>query len=111
MKTHSTPSAARCCGGADARLLAAALGVLMLAAAEPALAAAASTTFDNLYDTLKAWAEGTLGKSLAVVMLIVGLAAGCLRGSLTGAVICLGAALALASGPDMIDAIFSASAG
>lgn len=110
MKTRNSQPARRFCGPNARILAAAALGLAVFAAAEPALAAGASTTFDNLYATLKAWAEGTLGKSLAVVMLIVGLAAGCLRGSLTGAVICLGAALALASGPDMIDAIFSASA-
>lgn len=87
-------------------LAAAAIGLTLFAAAEPALAA--GNAFDTLYATLKGWAEGALGKSLAIVMLIVGLAAGCLRGSLTGAVICLGAALALATGPDMIDMVFEA---
>ncbi len=63
--------------------------------------------FDSLYTHLNAWATGTLGKSIALVFLLVGLAVGVLRGSIVGAISCLAAALSLVIAPSVINTIFA----
>lgn len=77
-----------------------------------ALCWADSTThandFDSLYTHLNAWATGTLGKSIALVFLLVGLGVGVLRGSIVGAISCLAAALSLVIAPSVINTIFAA---
>ena len=85
----------------------AALAVLGLLLAEPS-SAAGTAGFDRLYETLDTWISGSLGKSIAIGFLIVGLASGLLRGNLAAAVVSLGCALALAVGPEIIDSVFSA---
>lgn len=90
-------------------LLTALFAVAGLAAVEPALAATSSdTTFSSIYDTLKSWAEGTLGKVVAISMFMVGLAAGIVRQSVMAVVAGLAAALVMAYGPGVIEGMFSA---
>ena len=57
---------------------------------------------------LKNWSQGTLGRSIALMFLLVGLGVGVVRGSIMGAVGCLAAAMALFIGPQIIDNIFTA---
>lgn len=52
---------------------------------------------------------GSLGKSLALGFLLIGLASGLLRGNLSAAVVALGAALALVVGPEIIESVFTTS--
>lgn len=63
--------------------------------------------FNQLYSQLLAWTTGTLGKSIALIFLLIGLGLGAVRGSILGAVTCLAAALALVVAPDIVDAIFT----
>lgn len=56
---------------------------------------------------LKAWSTGTLGKSIALMFLLVGLGVGVIRGSIMGAVGCV-TSMALFIGPQIIEQIFTA---
>lgn len=86
------------------------LSFAALAAALPECAFAAGTDkdFQSLYDMLKNWSQGTLGRSIALMFLLVGLGVGVVRGSIMGAVGCIAAAMALFIGPQIIDNIFTA---
>ena len=64
--------------------------------------------FADLYAMLKAWSTGTLGKSIALMFLLVGLGVGVIRGSIMGAVGCVAASMALFIGPQIIEQIFTA---
>lgn len=72
-----------------------------------AFAANGDTDFQDLYNMLQSWAQGTLGRSIALMFLLVGLGVGVVRGSIMGAVGCLAAAMALFIGPQIIDNIFT----
>lgn len=72
-----------------------------------ALAAGSADDFKNLYETLNAWITGSLGKSIALTFLIVGLAVGVLRGSIVAAVVSIGVSLALIAVPSIITNIFT----
>ena len=63
--------------------------------------------FNQLYTQLLAWTTGTLGKSIALIFLLIGLGIGAVRGSILGAITCLAAALALVVAPDIVEAIFT----
>ena len=52
--------------------------------------------------------QGTLGKSIALMFLLVGLGVGVIRGSIMGAVGCVAASMALFIGPQIIEQIFTA---
>lgn len=82
---------------------------LACVAIEPAFAAASTdTTFTSIYDTLKTWAEGSLGKVVAIAMFLVGLAAGVVKQSVMAVVAGVAAALVMAYGPTVIEGMFSA---
>ncbi|MCD8338906.1 MAG: hypothetical protein LUC43_01695 [Burkholderiales bacterium] len=73
-----------------------------------AFASNGDTDFADLYDKLSTWSQGTLGRSIALMFLLVGLGVGVIRGSIMGAVVCIAAAMALFIGPQIIDNIFTA---
>lgn len=70
-----------------------------------------SGDFQQLYQQLLDWTGGTLGKSIALIFLLIGLGVGTLRGSILGAVACLAAAISLVIAPDVINSIFTTGAG
>ena len=78
--------------------------------ADPAFAAASptgTTDFDALYNRLLGWVGGSLGKSVALAFLVVGLCVGIIRGNLTAAIVTLGAGIALAMFPAIIENLFT----
>lgn len=79
--------------------------------AEPANAATGGGEFQKLYELIAGWAQGYLGRAIAVAFVIVGLLTGLVRGSVIGAVTAIGAAVALLMLPTIIDAIFTGSVG
>ncbi len=89
-------------------LLSLTFAVLAAALPEYAFAAGTDQDFQSLYDMLKNCSQGTLGRSIALMFLLVGLGVGVVRGSIMGAVGCLAAAMALFIGPQIIDNIFTA---
>ena len=54
------------------------------------------------------WSQGTLGRTLALGMFIVGIAAGIMRQSIMAAVAGVAGALVMNYGPNVIDSIFGA---
>lgn len=89
------------------------VSVFVLSAVCPDAAWAGTSTggqehFADLYAMLKAWSTGTLGKSIALMFLLVGLGVGVIRGSIMGAVGCVAASMALFIGPQIIEQIFTA---
>ena len=97
--THQTPSVPLLTRWAAA--------VTVFLMTTPALAA--GTEFDSLYNILRGWATGGLGKSISIIFLLVGLGMGAIRGSIVGAIVCISAALALVLAPGIIDAVFTVS--
>ena len=65
--------------------------------------------FKTLYDQLLGWAGGTLGKSIALLFLLIGLVRGLSRGSIYAAVVSIAAGLSLVLAPSIIDSIFGAA--
>ena len=75
--------------------------------AQSALALEHSDDFKSLYDQLLGWAGGTLGKSIALLFLLIGLGTGLARGSIYAAVVAIAAGLSLVIAPTIIDSIFA----
>ena len=57
---------------------------------------------------LTGWSQGTLGRTLALGMFVVGIAAGIVRQSVMAAVAGIAGALVLNYGPTVIDSVFGA---
>ena len=75
---------------------------------EIALASAGDVqAFDKLYTQLTGWAQGSLGKSIAIIFLLVGLAVGLAKGSLYAGVVSIACGLTLMIAPSVIDSIFT----
>lgn len=65
--------------------------------------------FNSVWTTVKSWTQGTLGKVMALVMILVGIAAGIARQSLMGFVVGAGSGIGLYSAPLVIESIMGAS--
>lgn len=85
--------------------------VLSVGLTQDALAATQGAEFNGVYDLVKAWSVGGLGKVISLAFLLVGLAIGVLRGSVLAAVSTIAAAVALLLGPSIIDALFTTAGG
>ncbi len=84
--------------------------VLLAFALAPCLAQAGvgGAEFDTIYTTLTDWAQGTLGRVIALGMILVGLGIGVIRQSIMGAIVGVAGGLALFNAPDIIDGIVGA---
>lgn len=90
------------------------LAATMAFAAFVSTEAAAATSmapdaFDALYATIAGWCKGTLGKSISLAFLVIGLSLGIIRGSIVAAVTCIAASLSLMIAPTILEAIFTVS--
>lgn len=65
--------------------------------------------FSEVYDKITGWAQGTLGKILALTCIVVGTAFTISRGTLIYAVIGIAMCLVLYNAPTVIDGILSAT--
>ena len=68
-----------------------------------------STEFGSIYTMLTGWLQGTLGRSMAVTFVAVGLVGGVMRGSIMGFVVGIAAGLGVYTAPTVIDAIVTAT--
>ena len=85
------------------------LGVAAFAAAGAALATTSTDTdFQSVVALLTGWSQGTQGRTLALGMFVVGIAAGIVRQSVMAAVAGIAGALVLNYGPTVIDSVFGA---
>ncbi len=71
----------------------------------PAMASTANTDFDAVFTTLKDWVEGSLGRVLAIAMIIIGITMGVARQSIMAFAIGIAAGLGLYTAPAIIESI------
>lgn len=81
-------------------------GVVLLASG--AVMAGTDATFQTVADTLKNWSEGSLGTTVAIGTLVVGLATAIVRQSLMPAAVAAGVAVTANWGPGILSGMFSA---
>ena len=82
---------------------------IYLALTQAALATGGDAEFGDIYQKLTDWAQGTLGKLLALICIVVGMAITVTRGSLIWAVIGFGMCLVLYNAPTIIDSLMDAT--
>lgn len=85
------------------------LGVLLALAAGMACAGTGGSEFDEVYDTIVEWMQGTLGRIIAITMILVGLVAGVVRQSIMAFVIGVAGGMGLYQAPSVIEAIMGAA--
>lgn len=84
------------------------IALTALVASSTVFAGTDGTEFQDLYTMVKGWTNGYLGRSIALVFLLIGLGVGVIRGSIISAVGCIAAAMCLLIAPSVIESIISA---
>lgn len=80
-----------------------------VAATTPAMASTTNTDFDLVFTTLREWTEGSLGRVLAISMIIIGITMGIARQSIMSFAIGIAAGLGLYTAPAVVEGIVSAT--
>lgn len=80
----------------------------VMAASVPAFAGTTGTEFGPLYNLVKGWSEGFLGRTLAIAAFLVGAIVGFAKSTAMPALIGIVFAVLFAIGPGIIDGIASA---
>lgn len=83
--------------------------VMAFVAAAPAMASTTNTDFDTVFQTLRDWTEGSLGRVLSIAMVIIGITMGVARQSIMAFAIGIAAGLGLYTAPTVIESIVSAT--
>jgi len=78
---------------------------LLLAVASGSAVAGTDATFDAVYQTIRGWATGSLGKLFAVAAFIIGMGIGLVKQSAMAIVLGLAFALIMFYGPGIIDSL------
>ena len=90
-------------------VLAVITAVALLAAAGTTLAGTTGTEFQTLYTLLTGWMTGFLGRSVAVIFIIIGVIAGAARQSIMGFVLGISAGVGMFLAPAIIDNVVTAT--
>ena len=90
---------------AKAGIVALALGLMACSV----IAGQGGDEFSAVYDTLVDWSQGTLGRIIAIAMILVGLVAGVVRQSIMAVVMGVAGCMALYNAPTVIEAIMTAN--
>ena len=90
------------------RVIAMAAGLCL---AENALAGTGGDEFVDVWDTLKEWIQGTLGRVIAGSMILVGIVAGVARQSISAFAVGIGGGIGMYNTPTVIESVLSASLG
>lgn len=80
----------------------------VMAATAPAFAGTSGTEFGGLYNLVKGWSEGYLGRTLAIAAFLVGAIVGFAKSTAMPALVGIIFAVMFAIGPGIIDGIASA---
>ena len=86
----------------------ASLGAATLVLAAPAFAGTSGSEFGGLYNLVKGWSEGFLGRTLAIAAFLVGAIVGFAKSTAMPALVGIIFAVLFAIGPGIIDGIASA---
>jgi conjugal transfer pilus assembly protein TraA len=85
------------------------VSVVAAAASAPAVASTTNTDFDAVFLTLKDWTEGSLGRVLAISMILIGITMGVARQSIMAFAVGIAAGLGLYTAPTVIESVVSAT--
>ena len=96
---------------ANARRLSMAVAIAtgLTLVATSVLAGTGGDEFSAVYDTLVEWSQGTLGRIIAIAMILVGLVAGVVRQSIMSFVMGLAGGMGLYNAPAVIEAVMTAT--
>lgn len=83
--------------------------VLSFLLSDAAYAGAGGAEFDEVWDTLRGWTEGTLGRIIAGAIILVGIIAGIARQSLMAFAIGIAGGMGLSYSPEIIETIMTAT--
>lgn len=83
--------------------------VAMLFFATIAEAGTGGSEFDSIWETVKDWSQGTLGRVISVVMVLVGIVGGIARQSIMAFAIGVGGGVGLYNTPNIIESIVTAT--
>jgi conjugal transfer pilus assembly protein TraA len=86
-----------------------ALGLMVLMMAEPSFAGTGGDAFTDVWDTLKDWTQGTLGRIVAGAMVLVGIVGGIARQSLMAFALGIGGGMGLYNTPTVVESVMSAT--
>jgi len=89
--------------------LAVAAAAIVIMSPDIAHAGANATEFDDVWQTLKDWTQGTLGRVIAGTTVLVGLFMGVARQSIMSFAIGLGSGIGLYNAPTVIENILTAA--
>lgn len=85
------------------------LAICLFILTSTALAGGAGMEFEDVWQQIKDWSQGTLGRIIAGAMVLVGLVGGIVRQSLIALAIGIGGGLGIYNAPDIIESIVSAT--
>lgn len=85
----------------------AALAVVLVAV--PVWASSSSGPLSDVYTELTDWSQGTVGKVIALGMMLVGIVSGIANQSLMAFAVGIGGGLGLYNAPTIIDTVFNAT--
>lgn len=74
-----------------------------------AVAGTGGTEFDDVWDTVKDWTQGTLGRIIAGSMILVGIVGGIARQSLMAFALGIGGGMGLYNAPTVVEAVLGAT--
>ncbi|MEK6167717.1 TraA family conjugative transfer protein [Vibrio cholerae] len=86
-----------------------ALGLMALMISEPSFAGTCGDAFTDVWDTLKDWTQGTLGRIVAGAMVLVGIVGGIARQSLMAFALGIGGGMGLYNTPTVVESVMSAT--
>ncbi|MGN1393011.1 MAG: TraA family conjugative transfer protein [Succinivibrionaceae bacterium] len=83
--------------------------LLLIVVCDHSWAGTGGAEFDSVWETLKNWIQGTLGRIVSGSMILVGLIAGVARQSITAFAIGIGGGIGLYNTPNVIESVLSAT--
>ncbi|WP_188731918.1 TraA family conjugative transfer protein, partial [Pseudoalteromonas gelatinilytica] len=84
-------------------------GLMALMISEPSFAGTGGDAFTDVWDTLKDWTQGTLGRIVAGAMVLVGIVGGIARQSLMAFALGIGGGMGLYNTPTVVESVMSAT--
>ncbi|MEE7510535.1 TraA family conjugative transfer protein, partial [Vibrio cholerae] len=76
---------------------------------KPSFAGTGGDAFTDVWDTLKDWTQGTLGRIVAGAMVLVGIVGGIARQSLMAFALGIGGGMGLYNTPTVVESVMSAT--
>ena len=86
-----------------------AVGFALLLISDPSFAGTGGAAFSDVWDTLKDWTQGTLGRIVAGAMVLVGVVGGIARQSLMAFALGIGGGMGLYNTPTVVESVMSAT--